>query len=200
MAEHGIEWAPMAPVAVAEVLAQVTAPWWIAGGWAIDLHIGQRTRTHNDTDVLVLRRDLTTMREALRGWDLHVADPPGTLRPWPADSPTLPTHVHDIWCRPTAASAWAVQLLVDDTDREMWLFRRDTTIRRPIATLDGPASTSTMRVVAPEVQLLYKSASPRPKDEADFTLSLPTLDPLARDWLRTALERTSPTHDWLAAL
>jgi hypothetical protein len=31
--------------------------WWIAGGWAVDLFLGEQTRVHDDVDVAVLRRD-----------------------------------------------------------------------------------------------------------------------------------------------
>jgi hypothetical protein len=40
------------------LLAPYTAPWWVAGGWAVDAHVGHVTRQHDDADVLVLQRDL----------------------------------------------------------------------------------------------------------------------------------------------
>jgi len=67
---------------LAPLLAGMAFPWWVAGGWAIDLFVGHQTRLHDDLDVLVLRRDQLAVHQALRGWDLHAADPPGTLRPW----------------------------------------------------------------------------------------------------------------------
>jgi hypothetical protein len=38
---------------------------------------------HSDLVILVLRRDHALVRDQLRDWDVHAADPPGTLRPWP---------------------------------------------------------------------------------------------------------------------
>ena len=46
----------------------MAAPWWVAGGWAIDLTLGHQTRKHEDLDVLVLRRDQAWVREELLGW------------------------------------------------------------------------------------------------------------------------------------
>jgi len=60
--------------------------------------------------------------------------------------------------------------------------------------------------VAPEVALLYK-ASRRgakhhqiEKNEADFASALPSLDAVARAWLRAALAVAHPAHTWLEQL
>ena len=195
------EWQPLTVDAVRELLGGVDASWWIAGGWALDLHLGRQTRPHHDIDVLVLRRDLPAVRERLRSWDLHAADPPGAgvLRPWP-ESEELPAPLHDVWCRPTPTSPWALQLMVDDTDGADWVYRRDDRIHRPVSQLAGPASTDGRPVLAPEVQLLYKSRTPRPKDVADFHLVVSALDVRQRNWLGDALTTVDPEHDWLAAL
>jgi hypothetical protein len=92
-------WEPLAVRDLARLLAGASFPWWVAGGWAIDLFVGHQTRPHDDLDVLVLRRDQLAVQHALRGWDLHAADPPGTLRPW-RPGETLGAGIHDIWCRP----------------------------------------------------------------------------------------------------
>ena len=195
------EWQPLTVDAVTELLAGLDARWWIAGGWALDLHLGRQTRPHNDIDVLVLREDLPGVRERLRGWDLHAADPPGAgvLRPWPEDE-VLPADLHDVWCRPSPASPWALQLMVDDTVGGEWVFRRDRRIHRPVAELSGPASTAARPVLAPEMQLLYKSRGLRPKDVEDFHRVVGALDAPRRTWLRRTLSLVSPDHDWLASL
>ncbi len=197
-------WEPLSVDAVTDLLRGVDTPWWIAGGWALDLHLGRVTRPHHDIDVLVLREGLPRIRERLAGWELHAADPPGAgaLRPWPADE-VLPRALHDVWCRPTPGSPWALQLMVDDTDGTDgtdWVYRRDRRIRRPVPELAGPASSADRPVLAPEIQLLYKSRTPRPKDVADFRQVLGPLGEDRRDWLRTALSTVTPQHDWLGAL
>ena len=62
----------------------------------------------------------------------------------------------------------SLQLMIDDNLDDYWVYRRDSRIRRPVADLYGPASTTESPVLSPEMQLLYKSARPRDKDEADF--------------------------------
>jgi len=192
-------WDPLTPQELTPVLAVLDVPWWLAGGWAIDLHVGRQSRLHEDIDVLVLRPDHVTVRAALADWDLHAADPPGTLRPWPLGE-TLPAAVHDVWCRRGPDEPWAFQLMIDDVDGDDWVFRRDRRVRRPLARIAGPASTVELPLLAPEIQLLYKSRALRPKDQADFDTVLPVLSDVQRSWLRDALTTVSPGHPWLPVL
>jgi hypothetical protein len=192
-------WEPHSPAEVASELSDLPCRWWIAGGWAIDLHLGHQSRAHADIDVLILRADQVVVQRHLAGWDLHAADPPGTLRPW-ADGEILAPPVHDVWCRRSPSSPWSLQLMIDETEDDHWVYRRDTRIRRPLTDLDGPASNSERQVLSPEIQLLYKSAQPRDKDEADFQAVLADLHPPQRRWLQESLTVVSPGHPWLDRL
>jgi len=51
-------WRPATPIEVLEWLSPLSEPWWIAGGWALDLFVGQVTRPHGDIDVGIFRRDV----------------------------------------------------------------------------------------------------------------------------------------------
>ncbi|MCL4541605.1 MAG: hypothetical protein M1396_04620 [Chloroflexi bacterium] len=42
---------------VATLLTDFDRPWFIAGGWAIDLFLGRQTRAHKDVEIAVLRQD-----------------------------------------------------------------------------------------------------------------------------------------------
>lgn len=166
-------WAPLAPAEVRDLLAGLDVPWWLAGGWALDAFVGRQTREHADVDVSVLRRDQAAVRAYLRDWDLHVADPPGTLRPWTSDVATA----HDVWCRRSPGEPWAWQIMLEESDGDDWVYRRDPRVRRPVASLGSD------QVLVPEVQLLYKGHDPRPQDVADRALVLPLLGAEARGWL-----------------
>jgi hypothetical protein len=195
-------WEPLSIDAVSKLLHSATVPWWIAGGWAIDLHLGRHSRTHADVDVLVLRPHLQDLRRCLAGWDLYAAYPPGTLGPWPAET-RLPSGVHDVWCRSSRQHPWQLQLMVDDLavdDDTAWVYRRDERIRRPWATLTGPASQPGRPVLTPEIQLLYKSHQPRPKDQADFDALSDELPDDQRRWLVAALQLIQPNHPWIQRL
>ncbi len=196
-------WQPWRPPQVAAFFAPLSAPWWIAGGWAIDLFLGRQTREHEDIDVLILRRDHAAVRSLFATWDMQAALPPPRDETWPfrvwGQGEMLEPAIHDIWCRPSAAQPWAIQLMVADTHDDRWLFRRMPTIERTIATL-GSITPAGIPYLAPEIQLLYKAKSPRAKDEADFTQTLPALSAERRQWLRDALLMAYPEHPWLKLL
>lgn len=192
---------PMACPEVARVLAGLNCPWWVAGGYAIELFVGETVRRHEDVDVLVLRRDQRKLQELLDGWDLQVADPPGTLRPWRLDE-WLAVGIHDIWCRERPGRPWRIQVMLDEAHGEEWTSRRDARVHRPIRTLGSVADDGTPFLV-PEVQLFDKATATggqRRKDEVDFAAALPRLSSEAKRWLDRALEITSPDHPWRIAL
>jgi hypothetical protein len=68
-------WEPLEPADLARVLFGLRTPWWICGGWALDLFLGRNTRRHVDLDVALLRRDQHVLFRHLGGWDLRYATP-----------------------------------------------------------------------------------------------------------------------------
>ncbi|WP_205328554.1 nucleotidyltransferase domain-containing protein [Glycomyces sp. YM15] len=193
-ANHLGRWEPATPNEVRGLLAAVDAPWWIAGGYAIEFAVGEPFRSHGDVDVLLLRRDQLAVQDALPGWEWWAADPPGTLRPWAAGE-ILPPEVHDIWCRPSADAPWRLQFMLDEAEGDEWVSRRDPRIRRPIAET-GLVNRDGVPYLAPEIQLLYKAKGLRPKDEADFEAVLPKLGAEQRRWLRESIRLAYGEHPW----
>ena len=190
-------WEPLTPAAVCGLFAGSGVRWWIAGGWSLDLLVGRQTRRHTDMDVTVLRADADAVRAHFATWDLYVADPPGTgtLRPWRVGEKLAP-HLHDVWCRRAPREPWRFQIMIDDAEDDEWVYRRHTSVRRPVATLRGRASSPDMPVLSPEIQLLYKSKGRREKDEVDFARVLPLLTEEEKEWLGQALQTVTPGHPW----
>lgn len=58
-------WAPLSPAEVSDLLRDLSVPWWVAGGWAIDLIVGKQTRPHADIDVQFLRADQRAVQATL---------------------------------------------------------------------------------------------------------------------------------------
>jgi hypothetical protein len=187
-------WEPLSVDAVAALLAPVDAPWWIAGGQAIDLWLGRTTRAHLDLDVQVLRRDQERFRVHLAGWELASAHE-GALTPWTHGD--VPDAANAVWCRPAGASAWSFELLLAPADGDRWVFRRDARISRPLADV-GVTVAAAIPVVAPEIQLLFKAKRARPRDEADLANVLPVLDDTRRAWLAASLALVHPGHPSIA--
>jgi hypothetical protein len=190
-------WSAVHPTDAAAILASAAAPWWIAGGWALDLFSGIPFRPHADLDVGVLRRDVTVVLDSLSTWDVFAARD-GRLSRLAAGC-VPPLDIHSLWCRPTSADPWTIELMLDEADGDAWVYRREPRIRRPMSTVVR-RSPDGLPYLAPEIQLLYKSKARRERDDADFAQICPLLDEGARTWLRDALELTAPGHDWIAAL
>jgi hypothetical protein len=197
-ADHRV-WSPLSAEGAATLFEPLRIAWWVAGGVAVDLFAGRVTRPHGDLDIAVLRRDLAAL-DALRAtWDVQVAHA-GGLTPW--DGGPLADAVHQFWARRRGDAAWSYEILLEATDGDDWLFRRDPRVRRPVVSI-GLRTEDGVPYLAPELCLLYKAR--RPYDEidrnvADFETVLPLLSADRRRWLAGALRTVEPEHPWLRRL
>ena len=199
MAKDSHCWESTSPLQIQRLLAGLTIPWWIAGGWAIDLFVGRQTRSHGDMDVEILRRDQLIMQRYLAQWDLYKTNQPG-LKPWP-EGECLGRGVNQFWCRRTPQSPWAVDVKFMEAEEDQWVFRRAPAVGGPLTTL-GRTTADGIPYLAPEIQLLFKAKErPLPKDEQDFSVALPLLDRAQKEWLAWALKHRFPTgHLWIRRL
>jgi hypothetical protein len=192
-------WDPMDRTDAVALFSRFAERWWIAGGHAIELACGRPIRRHADIDVLVLRRDQLAVQDVLSDWEWWAADPPSTLRPW-RPGERLASGVHDIWCRRTGDQPWALQVLLDESEGDDWVSRRDRSVRCPIARI-GLRNGDGIPYLRPEIQLYYKAKDIRPKDTFDFDAVLPRLDPVQRRRLHAMLAATyGRAHPWCRRL
>jgi hypothetical protein len=190
-------WQSVHPAQCADWFSTLTAPWWVAGGWALDLYAGAQSRPHGDLDVGVLRRDVRNVLAVLSSWEVFEVRA-GALAPLNAgDEPR--TEVNSLWCRPMGASLWVMQLLLDESADGFWVFRRQPDIRLPLDVAVRRTSAG-LPYLSPEIQLLYKAKAPRARDQADFDHIAPRLHPAARACLKDALARLDPGHAWIHEL
>jgi uncharacterized protein (DUF952 family) len=66
----------------AAVMAGFDGSWWVAGGWALDLFLGYKTRPHADLELSVMAADQQALFAHLRGRDLRLAAPGASLPVW----------------------------------------------------------------------------------------------------------------------
>jgi hypothetical protein len=190
-------WRAASPRDGARWLASLTEPWWIAGGWALDLFAGHQTRAHKDLDVGILRKNALQVLAVLADWQVFEAKNAVLTRLRPGAQPR--DDVFSLWCRPAQTKAWTLELMLDEAEGEDWLYRRHREIRHPLKTAIR-RSRQGIPYLSPEIQLLYKSHRMRAEDQADFRHIIPQLEPSGRDWLRSSLQMTQPAHPWLSLL
>ncbi len=189
------------PLSVAEaagIFRDLPATWWVAGGWAIDAFLGHQSREHGDLDIAVLRRDQLIVQDHLAEWELHAAVGGGKLGPWPAGQ-KLPLSVHDIWCRRHESAPWSMQLMLEEAEEDQWLYRRQGSVQRSLASL--VSTIKGIPYLAVEVQFLYKARDhDQAKNDADWRSCVHVLNSDQRRWLQDALTAVHPGHPWIGPL
>jgi GrpB-like predicted nucleotidyltransferase (UPF0157 family) len=182
---------------VARVFDGASFEWVIGAGWALDAWLERVSRYHHDVDVLAWRDEQSALRAHLiaQGFEpLVVRD--GVYEPW-LEGQTLELPLFQIHAY---RDEQMLDVMLMERDDLEWIFRRDPRVRRELhrATLETALG---VRVLAPEIVLLFKSKSgagdPRGKDQADFERAVNRLTPERRGWLRDALLVTRPDHPWL---
>jgi hypothetical protein len=184
------------PSEVAGHLAGVATPWYVAGGWAVDLFLGRQTRAHADIEIAVPSGNFTEIRSRFPGFAF---DAVGSGRIWEDATAAELAAVHQTWLRDPSTGSYVLDVFREPHDGDTWICRRDASIRFPYDeiihhTQDG------IPYLAPELVLLFKAKHARKKDQADFDVTLPHLTAAQRWTLGELLTRVHPGHRWLAAV
>lgn len=191
-------WQPWSPRQIADLLAGVDAPWWMVGGYAIDLHLGRSTRHHQDIEIATTREGFTAIRGRLQEDYALYAVGSGTLRRLAPGAP-YPKDRHQCWVLDGHAKVWRLDVMQEPGDATTWRYRRDECVAGPRANIVHRTADN-ICYLAPEAVLLFKAKGMREKDVKDFTLVAPLLQPAQRAWLIGALAIAHPGHPWIAAL
>ncbi|WP_319463458.1 nucleotidyltransferase domain-containing protein [Micromonospora sp. RTP1Z1] len=191
MAPHLDAWDPWLPQVIAERLAGLDVPWGVAGGWALDLFHGRRTRHHGDTEIAVPADRFAEVAARFPDCDFHVA---GGGQVAPLSPESLRAH-HQTWAWQRGAAVWRFDVFREPHDGDTWICRRDPRLRRPYAELirHDPGG---IPYLCPEVVLLFKAKAERDKDRVDFDATVPLLSSDERRWLDAALALVHPDHPW----
>ena len=195
--EHLGVWHPWTPHEVYARLQNIAVPWFVVGGWAIDLLRGEQTRAHEDIEIAIPRPCFGVVRQRFGAFrhfsvgDGHVAELPEHSDP--------PPDKHQNWVLDEATGAWCLDIFLEPSDAETWVYRRDERLRRPRSQMIS-VSTAGVPYLNPEGVLLFKARHLREKDEADFAGCAPLMSGEARHWLHDALGRAHPGHPWLQQL
>src|SRR3989442_4627831 len=111
---------------VARLMQGFPHPWYIAGGWAVDLYLGRETREHDDIDVVILRKDQFELQRYLTDWAfVKVVD--GQRLPW-TDRERLHLPVHEVHA--TSSNPGPIQFLLHASSGRTLQFRRNLAVTR----------------------------------------------------------------------
>jgi hypothetical protein len=113
--------------------------------------------------------------------------------------PDLPEPDAQIWVRRDGFSPWVMDLPVTPDVGGLWQNKR---LPDHVAPLDEVTwvTDEGVRVLNPEITLLFKARLDRTKDRRDLARTLPLLSEGRLSWLRDAVIRLWPEHAWLPQL
>lgn len=192
-------WDAWRPERVARLLEGVEAPWYVAGGWALDLFVGGQRREHEDLEIAVPNSRLNEVLSALAGLEFFVITSPSEATPIELAHDRL-EETHQTWGRDPATGLWRLDVFREPSDGDTWICRRDASIRMPYRDVIE-WSDEGIPYGRPEVILLFKvKHSGRERDQGDFFDILPLLGPERKRWLAHALLVIHPGHPWLTEL
>lgn len=168
-------------------------PWFVAGGWALDLFRGSVSRQHADVEIALFREDQQALRQHLAGGEFEKVDA-GRRSRWPADE-WLALPIHEVHGSASGES-WQLEFLLNEHEAGQWVYRRNVAVRYPACEV-GLRPVDGIPFLRPGIVLLYKGKAQRPMDEQDFQMVRCALAATERAWLRWALEVCHPDHAWL---
>lgn len=186
-------WNPLAPEAVADLLAESPVRWWLSGGAALDRWMAEPIRVRANTDVSVLISALpqfvAALPPAFDAWVLRDGDNLVPFAETRADEDVQPVLVRDV-----AKNVWVLKINAEDGTAGGWVYKRDPRLQLPwqraVLDIDG------IPTGAPEVQLVWKALRPRPEDDLDKDAVLPRLSDEARRWYERCILTIHPHSSW----
>jgi hypothetical protein len=189
-------------VTVLETIRGLHVPWYVAGGWAIDLFVGQVTREHQDVDIVVARDDQRAVFDHFSERKLLKVTPhaaglvgQGTVEAWGGERLDLP--LHQVFADDAAGDR--IEILFGEIEGGLWRYRRNPSITRSVDDM-WLLSDDGIPFLAPEIVLLFKAKLMRSWDDADFETVAFEMPNDRRTWFRDALEQSHPGHRWIAEL
>jgi len=176
---------------IALLMKDFKYPWAIAGGWAIDLYIGNITRDHGDIEILIFRNDQIKIQEYLVGWNFKKVIH-GEIESW-ALGENLELPIHETYAERLDKK---LEVLLNESEGTDWIFRRDSRIRKPKSEIILKTSEG-IPYLCPEIVLLYKSKNPRAKDQMDFDNIIELIETERKEWLMNSLKIIYTEHPWI---
>jgi len=166
--------------------------YWIAGGWAVDHFLGQKTRDHKDIEIAIARDDQQCLWK-LNGVERIEFMESRVPKIW--DGKPLHLPIHELYCH--FRTGEVLEVLLNEFDGKNWCYRRNLDIKRPMEIFLSQAGNH----MPIEIVLLFKAREIRKIDQHDFARAVKVMSNAQKLWLRNALlcAETSK-HPWLEFL
>lgn len=179
-----------------DVMKNFQQPWFISGGWVVDIALGRVTREHDDLDICIYREDAKEALQYFEDWEIKVAVPgENRLVDYEQFSDlSLPRY-----CLHLFREKDFIEILLTEREGDEVLFRKNKNISMRINDF-SLKDCDGRPFVNPVWQLLFKSLNPRDKDNEDFINYLPIINDQQKLWLTSGIRILKPDSEWLTEL
>ncbi|MDR7040173.1 hypothetical protein J2X36_004954 [Methylobacterium sp. BE186] len=190
-------WEAWSPHELGQRLREATLPWYVAGGWALDIWHGKQTREHEDLEFVVIRNDADHFRAILHELEFFTVKD-RTIEYLPPAA-NLPSDVWQLWGGDMRQGCWRVDMMMEPGTPDLWIYKRDRAIQ--MARSDAVRVSETgIPYLAPINVMLFKAKHCRKKDQIDFNFLRPKLSLEEKEQLTTWLNELHPGHEWIKKL
>jgi len=162
-------------------------PWFIAGGWAIDLFLNKETREHEDIEIGIYRKNQMQLYRYFGKQKKYYIDNTSRIgkeerREWNKEYLRLP--IYEVYVE---YEGLEIKVVLNEKDEDNWIYRINEKIRlnEEKAIL---YNENEIPYLCPEIVLFHKSKYMRDKDIADISNASKKMDGSQKKWLMDSIE------------
>lgn len=172
-------WQLLSIASLKQIMHDADFDWYLAGGIALDEFLGRKTRNHEDIDILVNFKYLERILDFFKNYKVYTARN-GSLS---LSSFNEINSTDSLWIAKDDEESFIIQILFFEEEAGHWVYKRENDIWKRIE--DIYFVKNDMKIIQPEIQLLYKmnSSNVRDKDLYDYHNVYPVLEERQRAWL-----------------
>jgi len=167
---------------VKNIMDKFGFPWFVAGGWAIDLFLDKETRMHDDIEIGIYREHQMKLQKYFEKRKKYYINNKSLIGKhikveWNKEYLRLP--IHELYIE---YNDLEIEVLLNERDEENWIYRRNEKIKHNeqsviLNTKDG------IPYLCPEIVLLYKTKEMREKDIEDIKNASTKMNDSQVKWL-----------------
>jgi hypothetical protein len=167
---------------VKNIMNKFGYPWFIAGGWAIDLFLNRETRLHEDIEIGIYRKNqmqLYRFFEKYKKYYINNKGRTGKLEKHDWNKEYLRLPIHELHIEYEGLN---IEVLLNEGDDSNWLYKRDLKVtleENKVIQFTG----NRIPYLCPEIVLLYKTKEMRDKDIADLLNAVVKMSETQKTWL-----------------
>ena len=162
-------------------------PWFITGGWAIDLFLNKETREHKDIEIGIYRKNQMQLYRHFGKQKKYYIDNTSHIgkkekREWNKEYLRLP--IYEVYVEYDGIE---IKVVLNEKDEDNWIYRLNEKIKlnEEKAILNNEEE---IPYLCPEIVLLHKSKDMRDKDIADISNANEKMDESQKKWLMDSIE------------